>query len=113
MKLIESKTLATAAASIEFTSIPQDATDLYVLCSLRNTGVGASDTSMEIYFNGLTTNRTSRTLYGNGSSASSFNETIIAFYGLVKSDMTANTFSNSSICQSLSSIIRPSESILL
>jgi len=37
MKLIESKTLASAAAFIEFTSIPQDATDLVVLCNIRLT----------------------------------------------------------------------------
>jgi hypothetical protein len=38
MKLIESKTLGTAASSIEFTSIPQTFTDLVVLVSSRQTG---------------------------------------------------------------------------
>jgi hypothetical protein len=97
MTLIETKTLASAAASIEFTSIPQDFTDLYVLCSLRNTGAGASDTASTIYFNGLTTNRTARSLYADGTTVSTFPESLINFYGLVKSDMTANTFSNSAI----------------
>ncbi len=95
MQLIETKTLGTAAASIEFTSIPQTYTDLTLLLSLRGSGTGASDTAINMWFNGVTTNRSSRTLYANGSSASSFTDGPIGFYGLVNSGMTANTFCNS------------------
>jgi hypothetical protein len=97
VKLIETKTLATATAIIEFTSIPQTFTDLVLLCSLRNSGAGASDTALSIYFNNLTTNRSGRNLYGNGTTVSTFSGTGLTFYGLPKSDMTANTFSNHSI----------------
>jgi hypothetical protein len=70
MKLIESKTLATAAASIDFTSIPQDATDLAVLISAR-TNNGDVDDGVRLAFNGTTGNWSFRFLYGSGSSVSS------------------------------------------
>jgi hypothetical protein len=89
--------LSSAAASIDFSSIPQTFTDLLVFCSLRGSGSGASDTAINMWFNGTTTNRSSRTLYANGSSASSFTDGPIGFYGLVNSSMTANTFCNSSL----------------
>ena len=95
--LIESKTLGTAAASIEFTSIPQDGTDLYFLFALRNSNTGAGDTAISLRFNGSTTSRTNRVLYGDGSSASSFAEDALNAYGLVNNGMTANTFCNGSI----------------
>jgi hypothetical protein len=93
MKLIESKTLATAAASIEFTSIPQTFTDVMVLASLRNTGAFGLFT---LSFNGSTTGFTMRGLFGNGSSAGSF--TTPANYGgeVVDSTQTSNTFANNS-----------------
>ena len=63
MSLIETKTLASAAASIEFTDIPQDGTDLLVLASIRS---AFADVSNEIVMaiNGVTTNRTWRDLFG-------------------------------------------------
>ena len=67
--LIETKTLGTAAASIEFTSIPQDATDLLVLCSLRNTSAGNQNGNLT--FNGSTSGYSERLLFGNGSSVAS------------------------------------------
>jgi hypothetical protein len=95
MKLIESKTLGTAAASIEFTSIPQTYTDLVVLVSLR-----ASDTGpwAGIEFNGSAANFTRRALEGTGSSVSSTSRTD-GLNAIVQnpSDSTASTFSNSSI----------------
>jgi hypothetical protein len=95
MKLIESKTLATAAAAIEFTSIPSSFTDLVVLVSLR-----ASDTGpwAGIELNGSTANFTRRALEGTGSSVSGTSRTD-GLNAIVQnpSDSTANTFSNSSI----------------
>ena len=96
MQLIESKTLTSAAASIEFTSIPQDGTDLVLLLSLRNTATaGGGGVTMFIRPNGSTTNFSSRALYGSGSSSASFTGVGISFAN--PSNYTANTFSNSSL----------------
>ena len=94
MKLIETKTLATAQSSIEFTDIPQDFTDLYVLVSARSAGNG--DAQMNIKPNGSTSSLTIRRLQGSGSSASSSSGAEL--YARVNpNDTTANTFANTSI----------------
>ena len=69
MKLIESKTLATAAASIEFTSIPSTFTDLVILISARSNASGLRD--FYISFNGSTASFTGINLDGTGSSVAS------------------------------------------
>ena len=94
MTLIETKTLGTAAASIEFTSIPQTFTDLVVLASARNT------TTSEFYrieINGSSANFTSRYLLGNSATpaTSSGAESLAPYADMTKSTYTANTFSNS------------------
>jgi hypothetical protein len=88
MKLIESKTLGTAAASIEFTSIPQDGTDLLVLIAARSTA--GSETRLAL--NGSTSGFSRRDLSGNGSSASSSSasDNYIGEMGVASS--TANVF---------------------
>jgi hypothetical protein len=89
VKLIETKTLTVAAASIEFTSIPQTFTDLVMLCSLRDS-VASDHRAFNMTING--SNVTSfRTLVGNGASASS-NTSYVAVTNSGIS--TANTFSN-------------------
>jgi hypothetical protein len=95
MKLIESKTLATAAASIEFTSIPQDGTDLVVVYSGRWSN--NSQDSTRITFNSNTSNYTSRWLTGTGSSVLSSNDPsgVAGYADLVGANRTSNTFSNS------------------
>jgi hypothetical protein len=94
MKLIETKTLGTAAASIEFTSIPQTYTDLMLLLSTRSDG-----TNMTLYvqFNAVTTGYTVRRLEGNGIGANSnaFSDSFFAYSG--GSGQTANTFANVSL----------------
>jgi hypothetical protein len=96
MTLIETKTLGTAAASIEFTSIPQTFTDLVVLVSGRSTRSDVRD-EIQTQFNGDTaSNYTLRTLRGSGSAVISQS---VSFTALVRADMpaatsTANTFSN-------------------
>jgi hypothetical protein len=97
MTLIETKTLGADAASIEFTSIPQDGTDLVLYVSLRTNRASAVADEGIVDFNGLTTNQTHRTLYGEGSSASSFAESRMYIYGLPSTDATGNTFGNVSI----------------
>jgi hypothetical protein len=94
MKLIESKTLGTAQASIEFTSIPQTYTDLVLMMSLRNsTGNQASGGgAFRLDFNNYATQATNRALRGQGSgSPASFTDN---FFSQVASDYTANTFGN-------------------
>jgi hypothetical protein len=98
MTLIETKTLGAAAASIEFTSIPQDGTDLVVLTSLRS----VNDESLAlISFNGSTSNFSERFLRGNGSTVDSafFDSGGFAriFGASVQSSQTANTFSNGTL----------------
>ena len=98
MQLIETKTLGTAAASIEFTSIPQGFTDLVALCSLRSTRTAAAFDNGRIRFNGTTTGYTERNLLGNGSSASSQTGSGNAFQFLLyiaDNGGTSNTFGNS------------------
>ena len=93
MKLIESKTLATAAASIEFTSIPQDGTDLVILTSLRSAQTGVEHVEVFIAFNGSTSNFSARQLFGSGSSTGS--STPARQVGLLPGvNATSNTFNN-------------------
>jgi hypothetical protein len=96
MKLIQTITLGSTASTIEFTSIPQDGTDLVLLASLRSTDAGAS-LSTTLNINGVTTNRTSRYLEGSGSTASSSTRTSgVALY-TPGTTQTSNTFSNVSL----------------
>jgi len=91
MKLIESKTLGSTQNAIEFTSIPQDATDLVILCSVRTTNTGP--TGVYISFNGSTSSFSSRYLDGNGSSVS--RGTLARYAGnATDAAHTANVFSN-------------------
>jgi hypothetical protein len=93
MTLIETKTLGAAAASIEFTSIPQDGTDLVLLMSGRTTRTNALDW-IQMEFNTITSDYSMRGLFGNGSATGSFTETKI-FLPIGGNTATANTFGNS------------------
>jgi hypothetical protein len=66
MKLIQTQTLATAAAQIEFTSLPQDGTDLLLVSSLRSV---STEDGVFVRFNGTSSGYSQRTLFGNGSAA--------------------------------------------
>lgn len=98
-QLIETKTLGTAAASIEFINIPQDGTDLLMTLAIREDAGGFLGGGGRVYFNDSTTNYSGRRLYGNGSSAFSNSTTNAGLYGSFEngSISTANTFSNTSI----------------
>jgi hypothetical protein len=100
MKLIESKTLATAAASIEFTSIPQDGTDLTVKLSLRSTGSTVLN-GVRVEFNGNTSSvysvRNLQAIYSSGpnSTVNPYNVTnafVLTF--MPSPSQTANTFNS-------------------
>jgi hypothetical protein len=95
MKLIATTTLGTAAANIEFTSIPQDGTDLVLLFSDRL--ATADDVSIFVEFNNLTSGYNVRRLIGTGSSGISqtFSQQIGA--AGTNSNFTSDTFGNHSI----------------
>ena len=96
MTLIETKTLASAAASIEFTSIPQDGTDLLAVVSGRATN--ADPLAFFLEFNGVTSGYAERGLEGNGSSAAAFSNAgggTKIYSGVINwNTSTANTFSS-------------------
>jgi hypothetical protein len=93
LTLIETKTLLSAAASIEFTSIPQDGTDLVALISARSSGADGTR-NCQVIPNGYTSGYTTRALYGEGSgSGASYSSTLIGYVGEIPaSAVTANTF---------------------
>jgi hypothetical protein len=80
-------------ASIDFTSIPNTYTDLCLKTSLRAT---ADTVSAYLTFNGDSSNRTNRMLYGlgSGSGASEPGTTIYAYGNVNASARTSNTFCN-------------------
>lgn len=96
MSLVQTVTVGSGgAASIEFTSIPQDGTDLLILVSLRGSSTA---TAFKIEFNNSTSNLSYLFLQGDGAAASSAsNATIIAVGGISLSTSTASTFGNGSI----------------
>jgi hypothetical protein len=94
MQLIQTKTLALAAASIEFTSIPQDGTDLVILVSARTTEASAF-TGLTVRFNGSTTDYTMVRLFTNSTTPAS--DSSVGVLILNGSTSTASTFSNVSI----------------
>jgi len=82
------------ASSIDFTSIPNIYTDLYLKVSLRAT----SAVGLNVNFNGSTTGFSSLRLYGDGSSAGSdthgSSAQIALIAGVNYNTYTANTFSS-------------------
>ncbi len=90
-ELIASSTVgAGGAASIDFTSIPSTYTDLVVKVSARSTG--STNDYFAISFNGSTANFTERYIIGNGSTATSGNDTGGAYGRMNRSTTTASTF---------------------
>jgi hypothetical protein len=91
MSLIETKTLGTAAASIEFTSIPQDGTDLVVLISARN----SANTNIGTLAFNTGGSYTVQVLLGNGTGENS--NTTRQDFNTNASSYTADTFASSQI----------------
>lgn len=86
---------AGGAANIEFTNIPSTYTDLVVKITARSS---SSDTSIALSFNNNTSNRTTRYLFGNGSSASSSSDTnMYITSSIVPSTSSPDTFSNAEL----------------
>lgn len=83
------------AANIEFTGIPQTYTDLVIKASIRTTRNTGDASQISVTLNGSTTSRASRILYGNGSSANSYTDTILeGGYANQNTGTTANTYSS-------------------
>jgi hypothetical protein len=100
MQLIQTQTLGSSAASIVFSSIPQNFTDLMLVCSVRgNSGTGEYIVGS---FNSNTTGYVARVLSGSGSGSgatSTFTTGAASriFTYAVGNDATANTFCNSQV----------------
>jgi hypothetical protein len=93
---IASVTLGSAAASIDFTSIPGTYTDLLIKASLRSAAVSVNP-GLLIKFNTSALNFTGRNVYGNGSAAASYSDTSGEIGTLAGNSATANTFGNCEI----------------
>jgi hypothetical protein len=96
MQLIETKTLGTASANIEFAAIPQNFTDLYIVASIRSAFADVSN-DLRMSINGLTTNRSWRDLVGTGSSVATYSGTTTHVGNFNSNTATSNTFGNGSI----------------
>lgn len=97
MQLIQTITLDTTTATISFTSIPQDATDLVILASLRDSTSSGFGNDVNIRLNGNSTGYTFRTLWGNGTTFGRAGAGSSSFYATFSSQpnsATSNTFSN-------------------
>lgn len=92
---------AGGAATIEFTSIPQDGVGLLVLISARTTNTaGNYQNNIRVTFNNSSSGYSERILYGDGSSAGSGSSatSYLEFqYAVSAQATTANTFSNVSL----------------
>jgi hypothetical protein len=96
MTLISHQELASAAASITFSSIPATFTDLYLVLSARSDRAAGVGDDIKIDLNTSGSDFTNRTLFGDGSSASTFSTTNNA--GFISASLaTANSFGNTSI----------------
>jgi hypothetical protein len=99
--LIEVKTLGSNTANVNFTSIPQTYTDLYLLISARSTRATYSDSSCYVKVNSSSTSYTGKLLEGSGGNpVGSYNANTTRLHDcLIPADgaATANTFSNISV----------------
>jgi len=85
------------AADITFSSIPATYTDLVVKISSRDTTSGSVWQNFQIAFNGLTTNLSSRAVYGNITTPSSASFASNIFMWTSAANATASTFGNAEI----------------
>ena len=98
MRLIESKTLTTAQASIEFTSIPSTFTDLVFFVSGRSSRAANGDGLLTRFNNDTSSVYSVRSLRGDGASVVSVTGATNALSRaeLPAGTSTSNTFSNMS-----------------
>jgi hypothetical protein len=85
------------ASSIEFTGIDGTGQDLLILLSARSAASSVRN-DVSVSFNGVTTNRSYRSLYAIGSATyASSGGQISTFAGATGANATSNTFANTSI----------------
>jgi hypothetical protein len=96
MQLIETKTVGTAVNTLEFTSIPQTFTDLYILLSVRTT-IADNIGYTTLRVNNVTTNWNVRFLQGNTSAVTTGATTAVPDFFGSGGNTTANTFGNGSV----------------
>lgn len=88
---------AGGATNIEFTSIPQNFTDLFLVTSVRTDRSSVTD-NLAISFNNDYTSVRNRELYGTGSIAASGNDPAGQFTGYIAGDsVTASIFGSAQV----------------
>ena len=94
MSLIETKTLGSAASSIEFASISQSFTDLLFLITVRSSTTGTSFEPCLVTFNGNTTNYTARDRNGLATTDTNTSATYTSRFAFKapRAGTTANNF---------------------
>lgn len=93
MTLVSTVTVGTATSTVEFASVPQTGTDLYLLISFRGNAGDAGFAGMELTLNNSSSGN-SRYLQGSGSAALSSTEGLAYLGNIPRSNTTANTFGN-------------------
>jgi hypothetical protein len=93
---IQTYTLTSATASVTFSNIPQNYTDLQIVVSARTTYADQYD-GLTFAFNGSTANFTTRQLYGTGSTAASNSSSSNGGPLINANTSTSNTFGNAEI----------------
>jgi hypothetical protein len=102
-ELIQTQTLASAAGSIVFSSIPQTYADLRLVFSVRAQRTSNTWDNVVMYFNGITgTQYSSRIIYSQASGAVAVNSNAgVAFLNFIQyaptATATANLFSNGEV----------------
>jgi len=101
MELIETVELASSASSITFSSIPQTYTDLVLLISARSDRSGEEEDVAYLTFNSSTSNYSTISLQGTGSTVSSDTaggvSNLLERLDIPGPLMTSNTFGNISL----------------
>jgi hypothetical protein len=99
--LISSNVLASSAASVTFSAIPATYTDLVLRVSARSDGAALVQDNLWLTFNGTGSGYSGTNLQGNGSAASSNNNSaasILRIYNAANANgATANTFGNAEV----------------
>jgi hypothetical protein len=93
---IQTYTLTGNTASVTFSNIPQNYTDLKIVISARSTNADYND-GINLILNGSTSNFTFRQLYGTGSAVASNSGSTNAGGNTSASTSTTNTFGNAEL----------------
>lgn len=97
MKHIETIELDSSQASITFSSIPQDYTDLKILISARSTRTGSERDGLLLYPNGSSGNWSNIVFYGDGSNVQTTTNDPNKVSWITSSDTPLSTFGNAEV----------------